>query len=246
MVRIRAGQSPSGEANPKPPPANHLLAALPAADYARLSTRLARIALDTRTIVQAPGAQVEHVYFPLDGFFSELAVLANGEMIEVATIGREGMVGISAETGMPIPLAAMVQSERLTCYRLSARNFRKEMDEGGSFSRLLRRYSQARAGAIVQSAACNAVHTLEQRLARWLLMAHDRVGKTEFPLTQEFAAMMLGAARPTVSVVAGALQKAGPITYHRGRVRILNRKDLEAASCECYATATKLFRSVFN
>jgi CRP-like cAMP-binding protein len=96
----------------------------------------------------------------------------------------------------------------------------------------------------MQSAACNAVHSVEQRLARWLLMAHDRMGQNEFPLTQEFVAMMLGTSRPTVTVVAGTLQKAGLITYHRGRITIVDRETLESASCECYRATTDLLRNV--
>ena len=96
----------------------------------------------------------------------------------------------------------------------------------------------------MQSTACNAVHSVEQRLARWLLLAHDRVGRDDFPLTQEFVAMMLGASRPTVTLVAGTLQRAGLITYHRGHLTILDRQQLEAASCECYAATTALFKDV--
>ena len=99
-------------------------------------------------------------------------------------------------------------------------------------------------GFVMQSTACNAVHSIEQRLARWLLLAHDRVGRDEFPLTQEFAAMMLGAARPTVTIVAGTLQRAGLITYRRGRITIVDRDRLESASCECYEATTRLLRSV--
>ena len=106
------------------------------------------------------------------------------------------------------------------------------------------RYAQALVGFVMQSTACNAVHSVEQRLARWLLMARDRMESNEFPLTQEFAAMMLGASRPTVTVVAGTLQKAGLITYHRGLVKIVDGKKLEAASCECYRTATDLLNAV--
>ena len=105
-------------------------------------------------------------------------------------------------------------------------------------------WAQALFGFVAQSTACNAVHSVEQRLARWLLMARDRMERDSFPLTQEFAAMMLGATRPTVTVVAGTLQKAGLITYHRGQVTIVNRKKLEAASCECYRTATALLAAV--
>ena len=138
----------------------------------------------------------------------------------------------------------MVQAETDTCYRMSAEAFRKEMDRHGAFYDLLTRYGQALVGFIMQSTACNAVHSVDQRLSRWLLLAHDRVGRDEFPLTQEFAAMMLGTSRPTVTVVAGMLQKAGLIKYHRGRVTVVDRERLEAASCECYRTATDLLKAV--
>jgi CRP-like cAMP-binding protein len=138
----------------------------------------------------------------------------------------------------------MVQAETDICYTMSAQAFRQEMDRRGAFYELLTRYGQALVGFIMQSTACNAVHSVEQRLSRWLLMAHDRVGRDEFPLTQEFAAMMLGTSRPTVTVVAGTLQKAGLIKYHRGRVTVVDRKDLEAASCECYRAATDLLNAV--
>ena len=105
-------------------------------------------------------------------------------------------------------------------------------------------FAQALFGFVAQSTACNAIHSVEQRLARWLLMAQDRMGSDEFPLTQEFVAMMLGASRPTVTVVAGTLQKAGLITYHRGHVTVVNREKLEAASCECYRAATDLLHGV--
>jgi CRP-like cAMP-binding protein len=140
----------------------------------------------------------------------------------------------------------MVQGETDTCYRMSADDFRREMDRRGPFYELLTHYAQALTGFVMQSTACNAVHSVEQRLARWLLMARDRMGTDNFPLTQEFVAMMLGATRPTVTVVAGTLQKAGLITYHRGHVTIVDGEKLEAASCECYRTATGLLRAVIE
>src|SRR5438093_2138608 len=168
-------------------------------------------------------------------------------MVEVATIGREGMVGVTAVLdGNPVPSTSMVQGETDTCYRMKADAFRREMDRRGVFYELLTHFAQALVGFIMQSTACNAVHSVEQRLARWLLMASDRVGKNEFPLTQEFVAMMLGATRPSVTVVAGTLQKAGLITYHRGHVTIRDREQLEAASCECYRAATEILRNVTN
>jgi CRP-like cAMP-binding protein len=157
------------------------------------------------------------------------------------------VVGVSAVLdGHPIPMssASLVQGETDTCYRMTADAFRREMDRRGPFYELLSHYAQALVGFIMQSTACNAVHSVEQRLARWLLMAQDRMGADEFPLTQEFVAMMLGATRPTVTVVAGTLQRAGLITYHRGHVTVLDREKLESASCECYRAATDLLRRV--
>ena len=166
-------------------------------------------------------------------------------MVEVATVGREGAVGVSgALDGATAEAAAIVQGETDLCYRMTAEAFRREMDRRGAFYELMIRYSHAFVSFIMQSTACNAVHSVEQRLARWLLMAQDRMATSEFPLTQEFVAMMLGANRSTVTVVAGTLQRAGLITYHRGRVTILEREKLESASCECYRATTRLLRSV--
>jgi CRP-like cAMP-binding protein len=122
--------------------------------------------------------------------------------------------------------------------------FRREINRRGAFHELMARYAQALFGFVAQSTACNAIHSVEQRLARWLLMAQDRMGSDEYPLTQEFVAMMLGASRPTVTVVAGTLQKAGLIKYRHGRVTIVDRENLEAASCECYRAATDLLKGV--
>ena len=185
------------------------------------------------------------MYFPGGGFCSILTVLKDGGMVEVATIGREGMIGVSAVLdGTPVTSAAMVQGETDTCYRMKVDAFRREIDRHGAFHELMTHYTQALYGFVAQSTACNAVHSVEQRLARWLLMARDRMGRDDFPLTQEFVSMMLGASRPTVSIVAGTLQRAGLITYHRGHVRIVDGEKLEAASCECYRAATNLLLAV--
>jgi CRP-like cAMP-binding protein len=237
-------RSPSSS-RPPPQPANQLLAALPAEDYARLSPTLRNTPLKLRRFLHKPGEPIDQVYFPGGGFASVVTVLKDGGMVEVATIGREGVLGMSAIwNGDPSPAAVMVQAETDVCYTMSAKTFRDEMDRRGAFFELLTRYGQALVGFIMQSTACNAVHSVEQRLSRWLLLAHDRVGTDDFPLTQEFAAMMLGTSRPTVTVVAGTLQKAGLIRYHRGHITVLDRENLEAASCECYQTATDLLRAV--
>jgi CRP-like cAMP-binding protein len=232
----------------RPPPTgnpNRLLAALPAADYTRILPSLTVVPLKLKDILHKPGEPIRDVYFPGGGFCSMLTVLEDGSMVEIATIGREGMVGVSAILdGTPVTSAAMVQGETDTCYRMKVDAFRREIDRRGAFHELTTHFAQALFGFVAQSTACNAIHSVEQRLARWLLMAQDRMGSDEFPLTQEFVAMMLGASRPTVTVVAGTLQKAGLIKYRHGRVSILERENLEAASCECYRAATDLLKSV--
>jgi CRP-like cAMP-binding protein len=230
---------------PKTVAANRLLAALPATDYTRLASSLEVVPLALKEFIHRPGEPTTHVYFPGGGFFSELTVLANGDMVEVATVGREGMVGLTAAVeGAIAASATMVQADIRTCFRLAAPVFRREMDRRDAFYQLIARYTHAHTAVVMQSTACNAVHALEQRLARWLLMAHDRIETNPFALTQEFVAMMLGAARPTVTIVAGTLQKAGLITYSRGQVTIVNRPGLEQAACECYGVAVRLLQGL--
>jgi CRP-like cAMP-binding protein len=130
------------------------------------------------------------------------------------------------------------------CHRMPAAAFRREIDRHGALHDVVSRFAQTLIGVTMQSTACNATHRIEQRLARWLLTAHDRVGKDQFPLTQEFVAMMLGAARPTVTIVAGTLQRAGLINYRRGLISILNREELEEASCECYRVTAELLNRI--
>ena len=231
----------------RPPPAdnpNRLLAALPSADYTRILSSLTIVPLKLKTILHKPGEPIRDVYFPGGGFCSVLAVLEDGEMVEIATIGREGVVGVSAALDGTPASAAMVQGETQTCYRMKVEAFREEVNRHEAFERLMTRYAQALFDFVAQSTACNTVHSVEQRLARWLLMARDRMGSNDFPLTQEFVSMMLGASRPTVTVVAGTLQKAGLITYHRGHVTITDGENLEAASCECYRATTNVLQRV--
>ena len=243
MVKRRVLPSAS-----RPPPTgkpNRLLAALPAADYARILPSLTVVPLKLKTILHKPGEPIREVYFPGGGFCSMLTVLEDGSMVEIATVGREGMVGVNAVLdGMPGPFMTMVQGETDTCYRMKVDAFRREIERRGAFHELMAHFGQALFGFVAQSTACNAMHSVEQRLARWLLMAHDRMGTPAFPLTQEFVAIMLGASRPTVTIVAGTLQKAGLIKYRHGRVTIVDRESLEAASCECYRAATNLLNAV--
>lgn len=224
---------------------NQLLAALPKTERERILRSVDIVPLRLKSFLQSPGEPVRHVYFPGGGFISVVTVLEDGRMVEVATIGREGAAGVAAGVDVPaLPTASLVQGAHDVCYRMTTAVFRREIVKRGDFQTLMTRYSNALVGFIMQSTACNAVHLVEQRLARWLLMANDRMAANEFPLTQEFVAMMLGTSRPTVSVVAGTLQNAGLISYRRGRVTIVDRRRLEAASCECYHTTTNLLNSV--
>jgi CRP-like cAMP-binding protein len=234
-----------------PPPAdavqtrNLLLAALPPEDFARVASALEVVPLKLKAILHSPDERIQYVYFPGGGFCSMLTVLSDGTMVEIATVGREGMVGVSAMwDDNPATSTTMVQGETDICYRLGVDAFRREINQRGRFAALHTHFSQALFGSVAQSTACNAVHSVEQRLARWLLMASDRMEADDFPLTQEFVSMMLGTTRPTVTVVAGAFQKAGLIRYHRGQVTILDREQLKQTSCECYGTVSALLRKV--
>jgi CRP-like cAMP-binding protein len=221
--------------------ANRLLSSLPLEDYRRIQPALEALPLELKRILYKPGDVVDYVYFPGGGFVSVVTVLANGGMVEVATIGNEGIVGVSAiAAGYREPTLTMVQMETDACHRMPAAAFRREIDRHGALHDIVSRFAQTLIGVTMQSTACNATHRIEQRLARWLLTAHDRVGTDQFPLTQEFLAMMLGAARPTVTIVAGTLARAGLITYRRGLISILNREQLEEASCECYRVTADL------
>ncbi|MEO8680067.1 MAG: Crp/Fnr family transcriptional regulator [Vicinamibacterales bacterium] len=224
---------------------NLLLDALPVQDYESLRHKLEIISLEPKQVLHNPGEPSAYVYFPRGGFLSMVVVLKNGAMVEVATVGREGMA-VASPRG-PGRVAAtntlvVVQGFTESCYRMSSDDFNDEMDRCQAFMQLMTRYADAFLGVVMQATGCNAAHTVEQRLCKWLLMAEDRMEAAEFSLTQEFVAMMLGATRQTVTVVAGAIQRKGLITYHRGRVKIVDRAGLEAASCECYRVSARLLR----
>jgi CRP-like cAMP-binding protein len=224
---------------------NLLLAALPDNDLQRILPQLQTVPLRLKELLHKPGEPIDYVYFPGTGFCSIVTVLEDGSMVEAATVGREGLVGLAATlVENPTSIASMVQSDIGICYRMKASTFREEMERCGPFHDVIMRYQQALMAFIMQTAACNAAHSIEQRLARWLLVAQDRMDADEFLLTQEFIAMMLGASRSTVSEIAAELQKSGFITYSRGRVSICNREALEAASCECYKMGAELFRDL--
>jgi len=223
---------------------NLLLNALSPKEYDDIRPLLDIVTLDARRVLHNPGEPAKYVYFPRAGFLSIAIVLENGAMVEVATIGREGMAGVTAKgPGRGGMTDTLVVVQGSNAYRMRVADFHSEMGRCGAFMELINNYNEAFLGVLMQSTGCNAAHSVEQRLAKWLLMAHDRMEAEEFLITQEFVAMMLGATRQTVTGLAGSLQKGGLISYHRGRVRILDRAGLEEASCECYRVSTNLLRS---
>src|SRR5687768_606363 len=244
---------PSSAIRPPPDgtgPKNVLLAALPPADYQQLLPDLRTIRFQVKQTVQAPGEPLEYVYFPNDGVFSITTVLPDGTMVEAATIGAEGMVGIEAFFGPNAiaPGRTLLQvpgnPPAADAVQLRVATFRDVCAQRGALYDVMGRYAQTVIAQMMQSTACNALHPVNERCARWLLMTHDRMHQQDFHLSHEFLAVMLGVQRPTVSVVAASLQARGLISYSHGRVRVLDRQGLEGASCPCYAIIRRLFETL--
>ncbi len=213
---------------------NSLLSALPREEYERLSPHMELVSLKPGRVLYHAGDAVGHAYFPKGGMLSLLSTTEGGRTIEVAMIGSEGMAGVPIILRCEAaPYQVMVQLAG-NALRIRAGVLRAEFDRGGRLQHLLLRYTHALLTQVAQSAACNRFHTVEERLCRWLLVSRDRVQTDTVRLTQEFLADMLGTPRSSVTAVAGALQSAGMIAYHRGRITILDRPAMEAASCECY------------
>jgi CRP-like cAMP-binding protein len=218
---------------------NRLLAALPSDVLAALWPQLAPAEMAPRQILHEPGKPITAVYFPETGYVSMLAYLEDGDAAEVGLTGCEGFVGLPVLLGGDSDdLEAMVQSPG-TALQMDARAFREEVDRIPAFRTLLLRYALVHHGQVARTAACNGRHHTDQRLARWLLMAHDRVKGNEFPMTHEFLSMMLGVRRAGISIAAGQLQNAGLIQYKRGCIEVTDRPGLENAACECYGVARR-------
>ena len=212
---------------------NRLLSILPTEEIERLLPSLESVPLLSGMSIYEPNVRITHVYFPLSGIVSMTSDMREGT-VEVGTVGREGM------TGLPLLLRANTMPTRAFVqvpghsYRMRDEDLFAAMRESPRFERLLLRYALALFDQAAQHAACNRLHSLEERCARWLLMTHDRVDGDVMPLKQQFLAEMLGVHRPAVTLAAGALQKAGVIRYTRGKVTVIDRPALERASCECY------------
>lgn len=225
---------------------NRLLLALPPEDLALLWPQMELIELPFRQMLQIPEVPVSAVYFIETGWISLIATLEDGEGAEVGLVGHEGMLGLPLllddELG---DFEGMVQCPG-TALRLPAAAFREALEQLPNFRRLLRRYALVHHGQVARTAACNGRHEVAQRLARWLLMGHDRAQDDTYPMTHEFLSMMLGVRRAGVSTAAAVLQKSGLISYGAGRITITDRAGLENASCECYGITRRANERLFG
>ena len=225
---------------------NRLLAALPPDSIASLLPRLTRVTLGMRQILYRADAAIDCVYFVDSGMLSLVANLDDGMQAEVGIVGREGVGGVSLISGDDTSFSECMVQMPGEALRMAAADFRREFEANAPFRTLILRYHESLTVQAMQTAACNGRHGLEERLARWLLMAHDRIDGDELLLTQDFLAMMLGVHRPSITVTAGILQRAGLIRYANGRVTVLDRASLEAASCECYGTVQRRLASLLG
>ena len=223
-------------------PRNRILNALPKAQLDRIQEDLELITMEPREVMIDANTPIKNVYFVESGVVSVIGVLSDGTAVETATIGNEGMVGLQIFHGVDRTAAQCFCQIPGQVFRLSTPKFRGLIDsDNGALRQILGRYTEALFTMVGQSSACNRVHLVQQRCARWLLQSHDRMDSDEFPLTHQFLAQMLGVRRATVTEAASALQDAGAIEYSMGIIRILDRGVLEKSSCECYAIITSEF-----
>ncbi len=227
---------------------NRLLAALPPDAFAQLAPALQPVELVLKQVLHVPDRPLAAAHFPERGMVSMLARLEDGQAMEVGVVGREGVVGLPVVLGADgarSSTEALVQAQG-TAWRVEAAALKAAFDGCAGLRAPLLRYMQAFHAQVAQTAACNGRHGLEERLARWLLLAHDRADDDSFPMTHEFMALMLGVRRAGVTVAAGILHRAGAIAHERGRVTVLDRGRLEGAACECYATVQRQFEHLLG
>lgn len=225
---------------------NRLLASLTPADFALLKPHLKTVDLIHKAVLFEAGDEVDHVYFPHSGIVSLVVDLAGGETIEAATIGCNSIVGgASALAGRVSLNKAIVQLPGRTSV-LDVEWLRKAADASIAFRTTLIQHEQVLFAQAQQSAACNAIHSVEARMARWLLRSHDLCGADNLRMTQEFLAQLLGVRRTSVSIVASTLQQAGLISYRRGRISVTNLPGLQEAACECYGTVKSHYDQLLN
>ena len=218
----------------QPRPANRILAALPHEEFERLRPKLREINFRIGETVYLPEQKMDYAYFVNRGIVSWLATVESGNTVEAGVIGPEGLAGVALVLGASsTPNQGLAQSE-VQASRIDPKDLIAEFRQNGRLSEMLLRFVQSMFTQVAQTAACNRLHTLDQRLARWLLMTHDRSGDSKLPLTQEFLSRMLGVRRAGVSVAANSLRQQGVIDYHRGDIVIIDRPGVEGLSCECY------------
>ena len=214
---------------------NRLLAALTSADHSLLAPHLKELSLELGLLLQEAGEPVEHIYFPHQGMISLLAVMSDGQGIETATVGSEGVVGAMSGFGARLGFTRAVVQAPLVASRISSLQFQAALQKSETLRNLMASYSETLLAQVQQTAACNALHAMESRLARWLLQTRDRIDTDVLPLTQDFLSQMLGVRRTTVTLVARQLEQAGLIQNRRGRIVIIDREGLKDVACECYA-----------
>jgi CRP-like cAMP-binding protein len=218
---------------------------LPRADYEALAQHITDVAVPHRQIIATRRQPLQHIYFPRGAVLSILVTMDDGQAVEGATIGHEGMLGLAAFLGDGTSIEDVVCQVSGREARIDVPEFQAACERSESLHEVLHRYSLALMGQMSRTAGCNRVHPVEERLARWLLMTHDRVGADTFFLTHEFLAAMLGVRRPSVTVAAGLLQRAGLIDYLRGNLRILDRPRLEETACEDYRLTGEIYEGLF-
>ena len=225
---------------------NRILAAIPAAEFELIAKHLFPVTLELGQALHGPGEKIELVYFVESGFISALTVLSDGQPLEIGLIGAEGVAGVSVMLGAATSYSETMCQTGGAAYKISPGAFAEVIAQAPRLRDQLLRYVHAFHTQVAQTAACNAHHDLGQRLARWLLAAHDRSGAAELSLTQDLIAVMLGVRRSTVSIAASTLQKAGVLRYQHGRITILSRTGLENAACECYEAVSGEYRKLFG
>jgi CRP-like cAMP-binding protein len=224
----------SARATAPPVPANHLLACLPHVDRQRLIANCDEVDLVESDVLGERGDRIDHVYFPIESFISLITPIDHQAGFEVGMVGAEGMHGISLALGVDVaPQRALVQGAG-SALRMKTATFRRELARSAALRHLLNRYVYVLMSQMAQAGACTRFHLLEERVARWLLMTHDRAPGNAFHLTQEFLGYMLGMRRVGITKAAGALQDKHLISYTRGTITILDRAGLEAVACACY------------
>ncbi len=226
--------------------ANRIMLALPPATLQSVKAHLEPVELKRGFVIYRPDARIEKLYFVNRGLISLVRTMNDGRTVEIGAVGIEGLMGLEALFGVERATLECIVQLPGTAFRGSPDVLRAEMRRSQLLQALLHGYYNLALSQIAQTAACNRLHTLEQRCCRWLLIAHDSAREESFSLTHEFLAMMLGVQRGGVSLAANALQQAGLIRYARGRITITNRPGLEAAACECYGTIRRLIANLFD